>query len=144
MHERDASIPTPTILLAEGNRSLRRWLGVLLTESGYRVIRAGTGPDVLRVLGGRTPIDLLITNSRVGKASGWEIAQHTTNLRRGVPVVRLVDSPADVVPIYGLDPYADVLLQKPFTITELVDVVQTLLARVSDSRSAADRVLRHA
>ncbi len=144
MHERDASTAILTILLAEGNRSLRRWLGVLLTESGYRVIRAGTGADVLRFLGGRRPTDLLITNSRVGKASGWEIAQHTTNLRPGVPVVRLIESPADVVPIYGLDPDADVLLQKPFTINELVGIVQTLLARSSDSRSAANRVLRHA
>src|SRR5688572_17661961 len=33
MHERDASTAIPTILLAEGNRSLGRWLGVLLTES---------------------------------------------------------------------------------------------------------------
>jgi DNA-binding response OmpR family regulator len=143
MHERDASTPIPTILLAEENQSLRRWLGVLLSEAGYRVIRAGTGPDVLRLLRGRTPIDLLITNSRVGKVPGWEIAQYTSKLRPSVRMVRLIESQADAVPIYGADPATIVLLQKPFTITELVDVVRTLLARGSDL-SIAHRVLRHA
>jgi DNA-binding response OmpR family regulator len=142
MYERDASTPIPTILLAEGNQSLRRWLGVLLSEAGYRVIQAGTGPDVLRLLRGRTPIDLLITNSRVGKVPGWEIAQYTSQLRPGVRMVRLIESRADGVPIYGADPDTFVLLQKPFTITELVDAVRTLLARGSDL-SVAHRVLGH-
>lgn len=138
MHARDASSANPTILLAESDASLRRWLGVLLREAGYHVLEAGAGPDVLRHLRSRAPIHVVITDARLGRMPGWEIAQHTSTLRPGVPIVRLIGNRAEGMPIYRPELDPSVILWKPFTITQLLEVIRSLLGQHSAGASEAD------
>jgi CheY-like chemotaxis protein len=126
MPERDASRPSrPTILLAESEASLRRWLGVLLREAGYRVLEAGAASEVLSCLRGHAPIHLVVTDARLGRMPGWEIAQYASTLRPGLPVVQLVDGRAEGVPTYRRN---HVLLSKPFTLPALLEAIRPLLS----------------
>jgi CheY-like chemotaxis protein len=119
-----AARPAPTILLAEAHNSVRTWMGRLLREAGYQVLEASTGPEVVRHLRGRLPIDLVITNARVGRTAGWEIAQETSAIMPGVSVVRLISSPSEGLPICRADLDPSVLVWKPVTVDRLLQVVR--------------------
>jgi DNA-binding response OmpR family regulator len=119
-----AATAAPTILLAEGDDSLRMWLGRILRETGYDVLEAGSGAEVLRHLRSRVPIHLVITDARVGRTPGWEIAQETSAILPGVSVVRLISSPSEGLPICRADLDPSVLVWKPVTLDRLLHVVR--------------------
>ena len=119
----------PTILLAEGDPSLRRWLGVLLREAGFGVLEAGGASEVLDHLRSPSPIHVVVTDSRVGRMPGWEVAQETSSLRAGVPVVRLISNFAEGAPICRADLDPSVLLWKPFTVPDLLKTIRAQLGR---------------
>jgi DNA-binding response OmpR family regulator len=127
-----ASIPKPTILLVEGDASLRRWLAALLHEVGYQVLEAGERPEVLRHLRSHEPVHLVVTDARIGKMPGAEVAQETSNLRPGVPVVRLIGSMAEGLPVCRADLDPSVLLWKPFTLPPFLTVIRAQLSRPRD------------
>jgi DNA-binding response OmpR family regulator len=115
--------PRCTVLLAEADASLRRWLGVLLREAGYHVLEAQATPDALRHLRGGAPIHIVITDARLGLTAVREIAQATSTLRPSVPVLQLIGSKAERVASYRRN---HVVLWKPFTISELLESIQGL------------------
>ena len=116
-----------TILLADGHDSVRTWLGLILCEYGYDVLEAGSGPEVIRHLRGPVPVHLVITDARVGRTPGWEIAQETVAILPGVPVVRLISTPSEGIPICRADLDPSVLVWKPVTVSHLLEVVRTHL-----------------
>ena len=117
-----------TVLLVERNDSLRRLLHELLTEAGYTVLVAGSRPAVIGHLREALRLDVIVTDTGLA-LPGWEVVQEASRLRPGVPVVRLIESVADACPVYGEDLSTMLLVQKPFAITELLDVLDDLLPR---------------
>ena len=51
-----------TILVVEDDTDLRTLAVVILTDLGYRVLEAGSGPAALRLLEHETHVDLLLTD----------------------------------------------------------------------------------
>ena len=127
----------PTILLAEKNDSLRRLLGKLLAEEGYRVLGAGTRRAVLAQLRDAPRIDLVIADGGIRGMPVWDIVQETTWLRPGVPFVRLIEERTDALPAYGVGPSAEALLQKPVTIIALLAAIESLLATAQAAPTVA-------
>jgi DNA-binding response OmpR family regulator len=125
----EASAAAPTILLAETDASLRHWLGALLREAGYRVLEAGDGSEVIRHLAGREAIQLVLTDARVGSMPGGEVARETSYRRPGVPVLRLIRTMAEGLPVCRADLDPSVLIWKPFTLPQLLEVIRDQLAR---------------
>jgi nitrogen-specific signal transduction histidine kinase/CheY-like chemotaxis protein len=65
-----------TILLAEDEENVRRFLKHLLTGRGYRVLDAVDGRDALRIFEQHSgPIDLLLTDMIMPRMGGRELAQ---------------------------------------------------------------------
>jgi len=118
----------PTILLAEANDSLRLLLGKLLAEQGYRVLAAGTRQEVLEQLRVAPRIDLVIADWGIRGMPVWDIVQETTWRRPGMPFIRLIEERTDALPVYGVDPTAEVLLQRPVTIIALLVAIEDLLS----------------
>ena len=116
-----------TILLADGHESLRMWTNRILCEYGYEVLEAASGPEVIRHLRGPVPIHLVITDAKVGRTAGWEIAQETIAILPGVPVVRLISTPSEGLPVCRADLDPSVLVWKPVTVSRLLEVVRTHL-----------------
>jgi len=116
-----------TILLADGHESLRTWTHRILCEYGYEVLEAASGPEVIRHLRGPVPIHLVITDAKVGRTAGWEIAQETIAILPGVPVVRLISTPSEGLPVCRADLDPSVLVWKPVTVSRLLEVVRTHL-----------------
>jgi DNA-binding NtrC family response regulator len=134
MRAHGAPISKPTILLVEGDASLRRWLAALLAEVGYQVLEAGERQEVLRHLRSHEPVHLVVTDARIGGMPGAEVAQETSNLRPGVPVVRLIGSMAEGLPVCRADLDPSVLLWKPFTFPHFLDVIRAQLSRREETK----------
>jgi CheY-like chemotaxis protein len=122
-----------TVLLAEQNAPLREVLTGLLAEAGHRVLAVGSAPALIEQLRAPIRIDLLITDTRIRGLPGWqvmpawEVMQEATRRRPGIPVLQLIDSRADAAPKCwrGAGPVR--LLQKPFSITALLEAITALV-----------------
>jgi two-component system cell cycle sensor histidine kinase/response regulator CckA len=125
---------SPTVLLVEDDRALRRFVLRVLQESGYVVLEAADGPEAVSVIERhRGPLDLLITDVSLPNLTGPELAQHLRLKRRGLHVLfmsgynatRPVETGDEQVPVH--------FLTKPFTPDELISVVGKLTTRNTDS-----------
>jgi DNA-binding response OmpR family regulator len=128
--------PGPVVLLVERNHALRRLLCKLLTEEGgCRVLQAGSLRSAAEPLRSRTPIDVVVADGSPSLPC-WEVVQEARWLRPGIPVVRLISSPVDALPVYGEDPATMILIRKPFVITDLLAIIRQL---AGPAVSAAER-----
>jgi CheY-like chemotaxis protein len=118
-----------TILLVEDQEAVRVLMSRVLTESGYRVIEAGSGPQALALPDSQMgSIDLLIADVVMPELSGTELAARLTARRASLRVLF----------ISGYAPNADVqadilgpgvaFLQKPFSPAQIVAKVDAILS----------------
>ncbi len=117
----------PTILLAERDDSLGEVLSRLLAEEGFHVLAAETRHRFLTQLREARRIDVVIADRGLRGMPAWDIVQEATWRRPGVRCVRLVVSRAEALPIYGIDPSAERILQTPVTIIQLLVAIDGLL-----------------
>ena len=120
-----------TILLVEDDRSIRRYLEVILQRAGYAVISAADGLEAMKAALSSN-VDAVVTDAIMPHLNGYELCRF---LRRhpklgGLPVVLLsgVDQPAQQQSPNGAD-RADVYLSKPIRPEELTGCIARLLVR---------------
>ncbi|MBC7932321.1 MAG: response regulator [Rubrivivax sp.] len=120
------ALARPTVLLAEDDRSLRRYLEVTLQRAGYTVIAAADGLEALKAALSST-VDAVVTDAVMPHLSGYELCRF---LRRHpklgrLPLVLLsgVDRPAEPAS------RADAYLSKPVRAGELTDCLARLLVQ---------------
>jgi PAS domain S-box-containing protein len=118
-----------TVLLAEDDEDLRRFIGQVLRRNGYQVLEANTGEraiEVTRRYDGT--IDLLLSDVVMPMLSGRDVA---LTLQEANPDLRvlLISGSADVGVLDGLRPGTAAFLSKPFRPSELIDQIMRLLAR---------------
>jgi PAS domain S-box-containing protein len=117
-----------TVLLAEDQSSVRRYLRSVLEEFGYRVVDVANGPDAL-VLAKQFEgtIDLLITDLIMPLMDGRNLAEQLTAIRPGTKVLFMSGSSKEDIARRGMDTPDLVYLQKPFAPEELISKVRELL-----------------
>jgi signal transduction histidine kinase/FixJ family two-component response regulator len=77
-----------TILVAEDDELVRRYVVLRLEALGYRVLEAEDGPAALRILDEHGPVDLLFTDVVMpGGMTGIDLAQVVAQRWPGTPVV---------------------------------------------------------
>ena len=115
-----------TILLAEDDRALRRYLEVMLQRAGYTVIAAADGLEAMKAALSST-IDAVVTDAVMPHLSGYELCRF---LRRHpklgrLPLVLLsgMDRPAEP------ESRADAYLSKPVRSEELTNCLARLLVQ---------------
>jgi len=114
--------PPATILVIESYQALCEMLGMILRRRGFHVLTA-TDPLVALDLAGRQGrIDLLLSEVLRTGLSCEELATRFLALhpRAAVVFVRNIGGPADPPIIFEI-------LQKPFTVRELLDAVRSAL-----------------
>ena len=115
-----------TVLLAEDDRSLRRYLEVTLQRAGYTVIAAADGLEALKAALSST-VDAVVTDAVMPHLSGYELCRF---LRRHPKLGHL-----PLVLLCGLDrptepaSRADAYLSKPVRSEELTDCLARLLVQ---------------
>ena len=127
--QNDASnaAPPPCILLAEDDRSVRRYLEVTLQRSGYKVITARDGLEAMK-LALSSSIDAVVTDAIMPHLSGQELARFLRSdakLAR-VPIILLTGQENKVAATSADDPI-DAFLYKPVKADELTRCLAGLL-----------------
>jgi len=125
---RDAPVPPPTILLVEDDRSLRRYLEVVLRQQGYKVIVAADGLEAMKVTL-TVEVDAVVTDAIMPNLNGHELVRFLRNTPQlaQLPIVLLSAIEAKNVKKDGRQP--DVYLLKPVSPKELTECLAKLLKR---------------
>ena len=121
---------TENVLLVEDEVSVREIVAYVLREQGYTVYEAVNGKDALRIAQGELSeeLHLLITDVIMPGMGGVELVDHFKPLCPEIKVLFISGYTEDDVVHHGmLDRGTAVLLQKPFTPTELTNKVREVL-----------------
>ena len=114
------------ILLVEDDRSLRRYLEVVLRREGYEVIVAVDGLEAMRVTL-TEPVDVVVTDAIMPNLNGHELIRFLRNTPQlaDMPIV-LLSALATKDSSNGLQ-QEDACLSKPVSPEALVECIESLL-----------------
>ncbi len=118
------------VLVADDEDHIRKLVQIYLTNAGYSVVQARTGPEVLQLWRDQAPA-LVILDIMMPGIDGWEVLreirkEHTT------PVIMLTAKDAEMDKVCGLELGADDYVTKPFSPRELVSRVRAVLRRAEE------------
>ena len=118
-----------TILVVEDEAGIRALVLKFLQKRGYEVLEANNGEEALEILTGRhAPIDLLITDMVMPRMGGRELADRLRQMGRELKTLYISGYTEDTS-VYLADlPAGNAFLQKPFTLSALLEKVRALLA----------------
>lgn len=121
------------VLLAEDDRALRRFLEVVLERAGYKVIPVADGLEAMKVALS-TPIDIVVTDAMMPNLSGHEFCRFLRNSQTlsHLPVI-LLSALEQKEGIQNTE-QVDAFLSKPVSAESLVECIEKLLARKSETR----------
>ena len=119
-----------TVLLAEDDPSVRAVVSEVLSQKGYRVLRAPDGQAALEMARGQPgEIDLLVTDIVMPGMTGRELAEALTAERPGIRVLYMSGYTDDAVVRHGVLAEGMPYLQKPFSPRALASKVREVLDR---------------
>lgn len=113
------------ILVAEDDLLVAHTIRIALRVDGHTVEVAQDGDEALRMFQSKN-YDLLITDFRMPKMDGLELAEAIKKLSPGTPVILVTAYVEALKSDMGHVSNVDVLLGKPFSVTEL----QAALVRI--------------
>lgn len=125
----DTSLAGMTVLVAEDEPGVLRFLKRSLEQSGCRVICGGSAEEALEAMqqSGSVP-DLLVSDIVMPGLSGVELAEQLRNSHPGMAVLFVSAYTSDALKQRGIESLGAYLLQKPFTIQELLEQAARALA----------------
>lgn len=132
---------TETILVVEDEDAVRALTSRILRERGYAVLTASTAEDALSAYAAADgKVQLLLTDVVLRGSSGPGLAAELTALRPSLRILYITGYPADLLKPYGAFESNPELIQKPFSVDDLLRRVREVLddPRPRDLRSAPD------
>ena len=122
--------PSAHILIVEDDAHIARGLKLNLEAEGYRATIAADGATgVEMAIDPRQPVDLLLLDLMLPGMSGYAVCETLRNRGWEQPVVILSARTLTEDRVRGFNSGADVYLQKPFDLEELLSVVRNQLQR---------------
>lgn len=119
--------PQQTILLVEDDRSIRRYLEVILQKAGYKVVVANDGLEAMK-LALTTPVDAVVTDAIMPHINGHELCRFLRSQAKlsHLPVVLLSGLENNVAAL-AKEGGANIYLSKPVSPNELINCLEQLL-----------------
>ena len=108
-------MPSLSILVVEDVDSVRRILRRTLESAGHRVLEAGDGLEALARLEANPGVELVITDLRMPRMDGWELATCLAGRSPRIPVLFMSGFDEHL----ASDTVAGPVLPKPFTAEQL-------------------------
>src|SRR5919197_2101423 len=123
-----AAVDRPTILLVEDEPAMRVLTSRLLERRGYPYLAAENGEAALALLAGvEQPINLLLTDVRMPRLGGGDLARRLRAQNPRLPVILMSGDMRDEADLEGLHVGRTALLAKPFTVAELERTIAALI-----------------
>lgn len=127
-----------TVLLVDDDHHFLFALKGALEAEGYSVLTASTGSKGLTILSSHAdPIDILLLDFKMPLFDGADTLQHVRKLNQQIKVVGVTALADDNLPIEYRNG-VDRLVRKPFTVSELVAVMDELVPRPQAPASPHD------
>lgn len=125
----------PLIFLAEDDAAMRAMLRMLLTRSGFAVVDCPDGAALIAEIertreGGPRP-QVIISDVQMPGASGLDVVDTASRVLPGVPIILITAFGDDRTHRRARELGATAVLNKPFTLAEL----QNLVARAVTASS---------
>jgi len=118
------------VLLVEDDRSLRRYLEVVLRREGYEVIVAIDGLEAMRATL-TSAVDIVVTDAIMPNLNGYELVRFLRNTPQlsHLPIILL--SALEIKESKNEDHKADVYLSKPVSPEALIECLEKLMRQRS-------------
>lgn len=114
------------VLVADDNQDICELVDILLTAEGFEVVQAHNGQEAVDQA--NEDIDLIILDVMMPKKSGYKACSEIRE-KTMVPILFLTAKDQDSDKVMGFSVGGDDYLAKPFSYTELVSRVKSLLRR---------------
>lgn len=116
------------ILAVDDEQSIRKLVSVTLEGRGYEVDTAADGQEALEKATATKP-DLVVLDIMMPKMDGWEVARRLRDdeQTKGIPIIFLSAAGQFESQLHGLESGSADYLTKPFTPSELADLVTATL-----------------
>jgi two-component system phosphate regulon response regulator PhoB len=131
MNEADIPVEGKVALLAEDDRDIRDLVRVKLTSAGFTVIAVGDGATALKMATEHEP-DIALLDVMMPGMSGLDLMRelHADPRTQSIPVILLTAKSQEFDVETGFALGAADYIVKPFSPRELVQRVETVLARI--------------
>jgi CheY-like chemotaxis protein len=134
------SLPgSEVVLVAEDEDAVRNLVRHLLESKGYEVLEASHGGEALAICEQYRHIDLLLTDVRMPKMGGRELAEKAMPLHPEMSVIFMSGYTDEALIAEGIKVSGASFLQKPFTSSELLGKVRGVLDGKGRNRHRAAR-----
>lgn len=117
-----------TVLLADDDPAIRKFLRQVLHKAGYQVLVATNGREVMTMLQTERQPDLLLLDLMMPESTGLDVIEKVREFPQPIPVILM--SAVDLPPVHKMvllaspTPY----LIKPFQPQELLTRIENVLA----------------
>ncbi|MCA9394531.1 MAG: response regulator transcription factor [Candidatus Omnitrophica bacterium] len=116
------------ILIVEDDVSILTGMTDLLTDEGYAVSAATSGPDGIAAHQ-QHPADLIILDIMIPEINGYEVCKQIRAKDPAVGIIMLTAKDKEIDKVVGLQLGADDYLTKPFGMNELLARINAVLRR---------------
>jgi CheY-like chemotaxis protein len=120
-----------SVLIVHDDLGVRRWLGEVLENNGYKVLSASTGQEALAVLEEDLP-RLLVIGVGLPLMSGWKLIEALAHYPDLARIPRMLVSPDDVPEALGSRALA-LLARKPEASADATPVPAAPIRRVASA-----------
>ena len=124
-----------TILIAEGDRTLRELLRKRLLTLDVLVESAADGREALRILDERRPA-IMVLDLALPQVDGYAIIDHLRGIPRSERPMVLITAERGVAHTLDVD-FVQVVLRKPFDVRQVADVIASCLQALRSRRKTA-------
>lgn len=122
----------PHILVAEDEDAVREFIRLVLVQAGYRVTLARDGQEAWELFRCQPhSFDLLISDVLMPRLNGSELIDRVRSVRPQLPMLLISGYTGGTALPLQLQPPLDALLEKPFSIDQLLRAVRTALTAVA-------------
>ncbi|WP_028545476.1 response regulator transcription factor [Paenibacillus taiwanensis] len=131
------------ILIMEDEESIRSFIVINLKRNGFEVVEASNGNEALEKLLIDPTIDIALLDVMVPGIDGFEVCRRIREQNERIGIIFLTAKVQEQDKVYALSVGADDHVSKPFSPTELVARIQSLLRRVHSYQQASQKVIYH-
>jgi two-component system, OmpR family, alkaline phosphatase synthesis response regulator PhoP len=120
------------ILIVEDEDSIRGFIKINLKRHNFHVFEASSGEDALHILQ-KEELDIVLLDVMLPGIDGFDVCRHIREQNETIGIIMLTARTQEVERVHGLTLGADDYINKPFSPTELIARIQSLLRRMSVS-----------
>lgn len=122
-------VGSETVLLVEDEEGIRKIIRLALEKQGYTVIEAGNGQEALAAAESHAGvIEIVLTDMILPVMSGRQLSKLLIARYPGIKVIYMTGYTDNAILRQGLNHDSPALLQKPFSMAELIQKVQAVLS----------------